>query len=116
MKVNKVLNKVLNNDGVRCKDIVHEFKLSQQSASGILSHLKKEGKITNKEGFWYRVKNNKNVQSIMNKLNDIGFNNMSWIEGYISGLADYEIIDEYEFDDLLILIYNRKKLRRSWMD
>jgi len=41
------------------------------------------------------------IQAILDKRKDLGKDNKSWWEGYISGMADTQYITENEFDLLM---------------
>ena len=101
MKTNEIVESVYRKPGVSCKEIMVELGIkSQSSASGMLSALKKSGHLTNKNGKWYRVYDSRNIIKIKKNLKDIDARG-DWAEGYISALADYEIITEDEFEHLL---------------
>ena len=101
MKVNEVLNELSKQDGLKCNELVNKLNVSQQSISGILSHLKREGKVINKDAKWYLVKHTPIVNSIIQRMNDIGYDNKAWNEGYMSALADHKVINEDEFETIL---------------
>ena len=99
----KVYNMLIREQslGIRCKDIELELGVSQSSASGTLSALKREGIAKNDSGKWYLNPRSNNVLKIVNRLDDIGYENKSWCEGFISALVDFNFISEFEFDYIL---------------
>jgi len=101
MKTKQVYDIVCRHSGIRCQQIVDMIDMKRNSVSGILSSLKQSGHITNKDGLWYPCNDTLEVRRIIETFNDIGYDDKSWCEGYISGLCDHNVINEIEFDHLL---------------
>ena len=108
MKNNKsltahILRLVQKHDGIKSKEVARITDRHINTVSSMLTLLKLRGKITNKNALWYGTFTIR--EEIKNKLLELHDDSMgAWAEGYISGLADYEIISEVEFDMLLNFI------------
>jgi len=83
----------------KARDISNELGIDPKTVTGILSYLKRAGKCDNHKMLWNTTRNVTN--NIKSRLIDIGADNQTWCEGYISALADSEIINENQFDELL---------------
>ena len=102
-KTNEVLNIVCNESGVSCSDVCTRMNDKRNVTSGILSTLKRQGRVYNEDGLWY-ARITLNVYTTIDKLNDVhldGNINTEWSEGYVSALVDSNVINEHEFDMLI---------------
>lgn len=98
------------NAGIKCAKIATTLKVPTATASGILSILKKQGKVTNKDAIWHLVTDTANVCKIKVHLMDISaLNDARWAHGYISALADFDCIEEREFDTLIAWLEKTKQ-------
>ena len=103
MLTTKIHQIVMSNNGIKCADIAKQLDIAINTASGILSMLKLRNLITNDNRQWYVTTETPIVNNIKLRLLDINRNgiDMAWNEGYLSGLADHDIIYEQEFEILL---------------
>lgn len=106
---NDILNIIRTSSGISSGDISIKLGKSYNVISGIISSLKRRNLVYNNDKKWYASKIvNEKIDAIKFKLidvNDDGFNK-PWCEGYISALADYNIINEIDFENLLSFITN----------
>ncbi len=107
MKTYDVYNLVSKHDGIKCAKVSTTLDIKLHTASGILSTLKHRGRVHNENGMWYAHTLTNNVLRVINKFNDIGYDDKSWCEGYVSAMVDNGLINENEFDTLIDHITNK---------
>lgn len=99
---NTIREIVRSHNGIKMLDIANELGIPHNTVSGTLSHLKYIGIVFNEDSKWYATNS---VHTIKQTLNEIHVSlNMpldKWAEGYVSALADHNIINENEFNELI---------------
>lgn len=102
-----VYNIVREHGGIKCAEVARIANTPLNSTSGTLTALKHRGMVFNEDALWHATNS---VHTIKRTLNDIHeSSNVSldgWAEGYVSALANYNIINENEFDELIEYIRN----------
>jgi len=102
----KVITLLQNSSGMSCIDISKALNKNINTVSGTLTRLKRQSQIYNNDSIWYAVNH---ISKIKARINDLWSDNAdkAWFEGWLSGLADFNIISETDFD-LLIDYINTK--------
>ena len=104
MKTSNIYNLVRIYGKIKCSTICKYLNMKQSTVSNILTQLKHQGLMYNKDAFWY-INSSSIVEGIKSNLLDVNTDvDNAWSKGYISGLYDYDIINEYEFKHLMIWI------------
>ena len=90
--------------GIKTSDVCKIVGKSQSVVSGILSHLKLIGKVTNVENMWYVLVMDEKVREIKEYLSEVscdGEVHSSWAEGFVVGLNYAGVIGENEYNVLM---------------
>ena len=97
-----VYKMVRSHNGIKMLDVANTLNIPHNTVSGTLTTLKYRGMVFNENSQWYAANS---VYTVRRKLDEIHESlNMplgAWAEGYVSALADHDIINEGEFDELI---------------
>ena len=99
---NTIYGIVHSHSGIKCVNIANMTHKPFNSVSGILSMLKRRGSVYNKNGKWYAENSVNAIKQVLIDIHEsLNIPLGEWAEGYISALANYNIINENDFDGLI---------------